>query len=98
MFEERESEIPEWEQKDEEIPESLKKKWDSEEAGGIRAGVCKDCGWVYTKDDLLCRHCGKPADLTDGVLVSLRRWFFKTWFGMMVLVLILSGIFLYLVR
>ena len=98
MYEERESDIPEWEEKEEEIPESLKKKWQQDEIEGIKAGICSACGWPYTKADLSCRHCGKPTDISDGVFVSLKRWFFKTWPGFLLLVLILLGIFLYLVR
>ena len=96
MHEERENDVPEWEVKEEEIPESLKKKWQKEEIEGIRAGVCAVCGWPYTKVDLSCRHCGKPTEISAGVLVGLRRWFFKTWLGILALIFILLGIFIFI--
>ncbi|OIO39466.1 MAG: hypothetical protein COT00_01565 [Candidatus Omnitrophica bacterium CG07_land_8_20_14_0_80_50_8] len=96
MYEERESDVPDWETKEVEIPESLKKKWREEEAEGIRAGVCTACGWPYTKMDLSCRHCGKPTEISGGVLVGLRRWFFKTRIGLLALIFILLGIFLFI--
>ena len=97
-YEERENDIPEWEQQGEKIPESLQKKWQKEESVGLRAEVCKTCGWPYTKEDLSCRHCGKPTEISDGVLVSIRRWFVKTWFGIFVFIIIILGLFLMLIR
>ena len=97
-YEERESDIPEWEQEEEKIPESLQKKWQREKFEGLRAGVCKACGWPYTKEDLSCRHCEQPTEISDGVFVSLRRWFIKTWLGLLVFALIVLGLFLMLMR
>ena len=98
LYEERESDIPEWEEEEEKIPESLQKKWQKEELEGMKAGVCADCGWPFTKMDLSCRHCGKSTEISDGALVSLRRWFFKTWPGLLVFVVILLGIIAFLVK
>lgn len=97
-YEEHESDIPEWEQAEEKIPDSLQKKWQREESEGLRAGICTGCGWPYTKADLSCRHCGKATEISDGTLVWLRRWFFKTWSGLLVLTVILAAIFLFLVH
>ena len=97
-YEEHESDIPEWEEEEEKIPDSLQKKWQREELEGLKAGICAGCGWPYTKADLSCRHCGKPTEISDGTLVSLRRWFFKTWPGLLALTVILAAIFLFLVH
>ena len=98
MYEERENDIPEWEFEEEKIPDSLQKKWQREEREGVRAGVCKGCGWPFTKEDLSCRHCGQPTEISDGALVLLRRWFFKTWPGWLALIIIFIALFLLLIH
>ncbi len=90
---------PEWDEiEDEEIPESLAKKWSDEEKKGLRAGVCRNCGWPFTKEDLSCRHCEAPTEISDGVLVSLNRFFFKTPLGILTFLFILIGLIFFLVR
>ncbi len=98
MIEEHEEDRPEWEIEDEKVPPSLEKKWEQEEKEGLKAGVCRSCGRPFTKEDLSCRHCEAPVEMTDGVIVSLRRWFFKTPLGILMLIFIFMGLFFYLVH
>lgn len=97
MYEEREDETPEWEIEDEKIPESLEKKWLQEEQQGLKAGVCRSCGYPFTQAELSCRHCGTPTEITEGVFASLRRFFFKTPLGILTLIIIFVAIVLFLV-
>ena len=60
--------------------------------------MCRVCGWPFTKEDLSCRHCEAPVEMTEGAIVSLRRWFFKTPMGILMLVLIFTGLLYYLVH
>ena len=96
MIEEQDDERPDWEIEEEEIPESLRKRWEKEEEIGLRAGVCKSCGYPFTKEDLSCIHCGARTDLSEGVLIRLKRWFFKTPLGIILLIVIFAGLIAYL--
>ena len=98
MHEELESDTPDWEIEDEKIPDSLEKKWQQEEKEGLKAGVCRSCGWAFTKEDLSCRHCGVLTELSEGALISFKRWLFKTPLGIMTLIIILVSIIIYLIR
>ena len=97
MFEEEEDERPEWEIEDEKIPASLEKRWKAEEAEGMKAGVCT-CGYPFTKEDLSCKHCGKPVELSEGAVISLKRWLFHSPMGVIALIIILTSIIAFLVR
>ena len=56
MFEE---EAPKsWEIKDEEPPEGLKRKWEREEAAGLRQVVCPSCKKETSAESLTCIFCG----------------------------------------
>ncbi len=83
---------------EEKIPERLEKKWQQQEKKGLRAGVCKFCGWAFSQDEIRCKHCEAPTDMSEGVLVSLKKWFFHTPLGVMMLILIFAGLIFYLVR
>lgn len=96
-YEERENDAPEWEIEDEKIPDSLQKKWKDEEKEGLRAGVCRSCGYTFTKEDLSCRHCGAPTEMPDGAIVSLKNFLFKSPLGILLLVLIIASIICFLV-
>ena len=96
MIEERDDETPDWEVKEQQVPESLRQKWEKQEKAGIRAGVCRDCGYPFTKDDLSCIHCGARTNLTDGLLISMNNWFFKTPMGIISLILFFVALLVYL--
>lgn len=98
MFEDEEDdEIPEWELQEEKIPASLEKRWRDEEKEGLRAGVCRSCGWTFTKEDLSCRHCGAPTEMPEGFLIALKRFFLKNPAGILLLAFIFASIILLLV-
>ena len=98
MYEERESDQPDWEIEDEKIPDSLKKKWEKEEKEGIRAGVCASCGCPFTQEDLSCRHCGASTDIPGASPKTLRKWFANTRTGFLVSLVIVISIILFLAR
>lgn len=98
MYEERESDKPDWEIEEEKIPESLRRKWQKEEEKGLRAGVCPSCGNPFTQEDLSCRHCGARANLPQAPPHTLRKWFLGTPIGIVLFLIILSAIVIYLVR
>ena len=95
MIDEREDDTPEWEIEDEKIPPSLEQKWKKKEVAGVRAGVC-ECGYPFTEDELSCKHCGAPIELTEGALISLKNWFFKTPLGIMTLIMIVGALIAFL--
>ena len=99
MIEEREDDAPDWEIREEEkIPDSLEKKWRQEEKEGLRAGVCRSCGWPFTKEDLSCRHCGVPTEMPEGAFLSFKHWLFKTPLGIMTFIIIFIGVLVYLIH
>ena len=98
MDDEFEEDISEGALQDEKIPEGLKEKWRKDEKKGLKAGLCRSCGWPFTQDEISCRHCGQGTEMSEGALVSLRRWFFKTPLGIMTFILIFVGIIIYLVH
>ena len=93
-----EDEIPEWEAEEEEIPERLEKKWQKDEQKGIKAGVCRVCGWPFTQDELSCAHCGARTDMGEGVLAAFHRWLFKTPLGILTLTVIFASVAAFLLR
>jgi hypothetical protein len=93
-----EDDIPDWEIEDEKIPERLEDKWKKDEEKGLRAGVCRACGWVFTQDELSCAHCGARTEMGAGALVSLKQWLFKTPLGILAVLLIFISLLIYLVR
>ena len=98
MSRDEEDEIPEWEAEEEKIPERLEKKWQKDEQKGIKAGVCRVCGWPFTQDELSCAHCGARTEMGEGALVALHRFLFKTPLGILLFVIILAGLVFYLVH
>ncbi len=87
----------EWENK-EDIPESLAKKWQEDERKGLRAGVCKRCGYTFGQDELSCPHCEMPVEIKEGVFPSLKWFFTRSPMGIMIFILIFLAIFLLLIR
>jgi hypothetical protein len=87
-----------WEEEEEEIPEGLAERWRKEAAKGLRAGVCGNCGHLFSQDDLSCGHCGAPVELPRAAPRDLKRWLLRTAVGMGVLLVILAAIFAYLLR
>lgn len=67
MIHEEEDPTPEWEVKDEEIPPSLQKKWNDYVRKGMKAGICRSCGQLFTENDLSCPHCGAPIQKSPGL-------------------------------
>ena len=48
----------EWEVRDEEPPEVLKRKWESEESAGLQRIVCPSCKKETLSGSLTCIFCG----------------------------------------
>lgn len=46
-----------WEIKDEEPPEQLRKKWEHEEAAGSKTVVCSSCKKETSAENLTCIYC-----------------------------------------
>ena len=89
-------EIPDWEVEEEEIPPGLEKKWSGQARKGLQAGVCA-CGYPYTHEVLSCSHCGAPIELSEGVLISLNRFFLHTPMGILSIFILVLALFLILV-
>lgn len=56
-----------WEIKDEEPPETLKQKWEREEAEGSKKVVCPSCKKETPDGNLTCIFCGAKIIRSDGV-------------------------------
>lgn len=57
-------ELKDWEIREEEPPERLKKKWEKEDLSGPRFLVCPACKKEVSSENLTCIFCGallKPA-------------------------------------
>ena len=95
---EEEDETFEWRDQDDDthVPTGLKEKWRRDEAVGLRAGVCRSCGFPFTQEDLSCRHCDAPIEIPHGTIDSLKHWFFRTPMGILALVGILASLLIYL--
>lgn len=96
---EEEDETFEWHDQDDDthIPTGLKEKWRRDEAQGLRAGVCRACGFPFTQEDLSCRHCEAPIEIPHGVIDSLKHWLVKTPMGIMTMIAIVASLLFYLV-
>ena len=93
----QEDDIPDWLEPEEDIPPGLEKKWQQKEKEGVKAGVCKKCGWAFTQDDLTCRHCEAPTQIGEGVLISLKKFFLGTPLGIMTFIIIFAALVFFLV-
>ena len=94
----QEDDIPDWlEGEEEKIPPTLEKKWQEQERKGLRAGICKTCGWVFGQDELTCAHCDTPTEMTEGVLISLKKFFLGTPIGILSFIFILAAMAFFLV-
>lgn len=89
--------MSEWED-EEDIPAGLAKKWEADERKGLKAGVCKSCGYAFDQDQLSCPHCETPIEIKEGVLPRLKYFFTKTSLGILLLVLIFAATFIALVQ
>lgn len=92
--------LPDWESLPEvPIPPALDKKWRNQEKAGLRASVCRKCGFPFSQEELSCLHCGALTEFPSGVFCSLKRWFLGHPFGIIVLCLILAALaaFLFLI-
>ncbi len=58
-------ETRDWEMKDEEPPEQLRKKWEREEAEGFKAVVCPSCKKETPGGSLTCIFCGANLDFKN---------------------------------
>jgi len=94
---EDEDEVPDWESREEEVPEPLKKKWRERELARKEQRPCQACGELVDQDGLLCLYCGKATGAQAGFLSRLRTWFLKSYLGIVVLLLLMSIIILFLV-
>ncbi|MBF0254667.1 MAG: hypothetical protein HQL11_06065 [Candidatus Omnitrophica bacterium] len=77
-----EHEIPEWEVHEEEVPPALEQKWEKARQRGLGAGVCRECGFPYTEEDLSCRHCGVPVEEPRLLPSTFSSWLLKTPVGL----------------
>jgi hypothetical protein len=63
-----------WEIKDEEPPEALKRKWEREETTGPKAVLCRSCKKETPAENLTCIFCGAMI-LQESCRVScFLRW------------------------
>ncbi|GEM_PF-1259270 len=87
-----------WEPVEEEkIPESLQRRWNDYVKEGLRAGVCRSCGHLFTEDDLSCPACGTWTDIPrHGVVVGLWKFLTATPWGFVTLLLIITAVAAYL--
>jgi hypothetical protein len=74
------------------IPPALDKKWRAQEKTGLRASVCRECGFPFTQEELSCLHCGTVTEIPSGVFYSLKRWFLGRPLGIIVLCVILAAL------
>jgi hypothetical protein len=89
LYEEKESELPEWEIPEEKVPKGLHDKWKQDEQRGLKAGLCPNCKWPFTEQDLRCQHCGQPCEVESGVMSSLAHFFTKTPWGVVTVLTII---------
>jgi hypothetical protein len=87
----------EWEDKAD-IPDSLAKKWESDERKGLKAGVCERCGYTYNQEALSCAHCEKEVSFNDGVFPSIKRFFMKTPMGIVLTAVVFIALFIFITR
>ncbi len=89
--------MPDDEEEDDPIPEGLKKKWSEAEAKGRRAGVCGDCGNLYSDDDLFCRHCESRTRIPGGFMGRFGEFLLDNIWGLCIMILFLIALFTSLV-
>ncbi|MBN1493305.1 MAG: zinc ribbon domain-containing protein [Candidatus Omnitrophica bacterium] len=73
-------EIPEWEIKDEEPHESLKRKWAEEERVEKQMVPCPQCGKLITSDAFNCIYCGATVFKNSGFIGTVTH-FILGWGG-----------------
>ncbi len=66
--------IPEWEMPEEEAPEKLRKKWDSEELEEKPAVTCPACKKRVPADSFRCIYCGERVFKDSGLLGKILKW------------------------
>lgn len=69
-----------WEVRDEEPPETLKRKWEREEAEGFKTAVCPSCKKETSTGSLTCIFCGaalSQASCPDSCLLTWLKRLFK---------------------
>lgn len=81
---------------EEEIPDGLKEQWAEQEKEGRRAGVCKNCGWTFSEEQLSCAHCGEPVDLPAKTSTDLKEFFIKSPWGWVTILILALLLFSYL--
>lgn len=72
MFD-HDEESKEWEVRDEEPPETLKRKWDLE-AMRPQTFFCSSCKKETPAENLTCLFCGTRLSQSSGLLSCLRVW------------------------
>ncbi len=99
MLPEEDDEPFEWQDQDDDthVPAGLKEKWRRDEAVGLKAGVCRACGFPFTQEDLTCRHCDAPISIPRGTFDSIKHWFVRTPLGVMAMIAIIVSLLFYLV-
>jgi len=64
-----------WEIEDEEPAESLKKRWEAEESGELKAVHCPKCEKPLPGDAFRCLYCGTQVFHDSGLLGKIIKWF-----------------------
>ncbi|HTL70681.1 MAG TPA: hypothetical protein VL404_05260 [Candidatus Eisenbacteria bacterium] len=91
-----EGEPPDWQDPpEEEIPPALQKRWNDYVRKGVRAGVCRSCGQLFTQDDLSCRHCGEPTEVRPGLIGGFAGWLGGTAWGLTAFFVVLIAVAAY---
>lgn len=63
-----------WEIEDEEPPESLRRKWEKEEASEKRGVVCPSCKKETPAENLACIFCGTALPQGSGSVCGFWVW------------------------
>ena len=63
-----------WEIRDEEPPEALKRKWEEEEARGFKTVVCSSCKKETSAGNLTCIFCGATIPWDSGSASCFLSW------------------------
>ena len=93
--EERED-TPDWQVQEEEIPPSLRDKWERYQQKGVKAGICRSCGQLFTEEDLSCQACGEPIAARSGAVTGFFSSLFKTSWGLIFVCMLIAALATYL--
>lgn len=81
-------------QREEEEPESLRRKWQEEESGESGFKVCAHCGQPLEKNAFFCLYCGERVFNESGPIGKLALWLKKGWLSVVLLLVLFSFLLL----